>query len=812
MKGMAWKLPPVASPAAATGTWFQQALGLHRQGQLAQAQRLYERVLGAQPRHFGAAHMLGVLLYQRRQYREAHGWLVKALQIEPRDPAAHTNLGLVLGAAGRHEDALRCHDQAIALRSDFAEAWINRGGALRELRRFEDALQSYERALALKPDAPQAQLNRGIVLLELERTEEALTTLQALTQAHPDYAQAWHQCANALLALDRVEEARASFDRATQLAPGYADVWVDIGRLNTALGQLDAALGCLEQALSLNPTLAVAHLNRANVLRLLDRWDEALQSCDRALALDPANPIVRFNRVPIFVALGQSAQALDDLDAVIQARPDMAEAYALRAGLLSIANLFPEVLADYQRVAELRGEAAIWEWLTGRLYTRAHICEWGQWHEDVARLSAASFAGRVTPYPFRLLPLLDQPKFHRAYTERVALKNYPRDDHLGPIPIRPRRDRIRVGYFSADFHQHATMVLMAELFQLHDRSRFEWYAFSFGPRTGDAMQLRAQAAFDRFIDVRDRSPLEIARLARELEIDIAVDLKGYTQDARVGIFTYRAAPIQVNYLGYPGTMGAEYYDYIVADPVVIPDELRECYTEKVVRLPGSYQVNDRGRRIADRVFTRAECGLPEQGVVYCCFNATYKITPDVFASWMRILDAVPGSVLWLYEGNRWAPDNLRQEAVRHGVDPQRLVFAPNMPNADHLARLRLADLFLDTLPYNAHTTASDALWAGLPVLTRIGHSFAARVAASLLTAVGMPELIVHTPQDYEALAIALGRDPDRLAGLRQRLLAQRSTAPLWDTPRFARHLEAAYEAMMQRWCEGLPPDHLDIPA
>ncbi|TSE35703.1 TPR repeat-containing protein YrrB [Tepidimonas fonticaldi] len=809
-QGMAWKLPPLKPATPAWGAWFQQALESHRQGRLDHAQRLYEQILAAQPRHFGATHMLGVLLYQRRQYREAHGWLVKALQIEPRDPAAHTNLGLVLGAVGRHEDALQCHDQAVGLRPDFVEAWINRGGALRELRRFEDALQSYERALALRPDAPQAQLNRGIVLLELERAQEALAALDALTQAHSDYAQAWHQRGNALAALGRREEAQASYDRAVKAAPHYADVWVDMARLHTAEGRLDEALDGLNRALSLNPALPVAYVNRGNLLRRQDRWKEALEDYNRAVSLAPMDAMARFNRAPILTAVGQKNQAVEDLDFVIQQRPELAEAYVVRAGLLKEAGLYPEALDDFQQLLAIKGDSGAIAWLPDILNTQASIADWRQWSEGVSRLASGEVQCADVSGLFSLLALVDDPALHQAVCDQVMRKQVPEIGGLGPIAIRPPRERIRVGYFSADFHQHATMVLMAELFELHDRQRFEWYAFSFGPRTGDAMQQRAQAAFDRFIDVRDMSPLEIARLARELEIDIAVDLKGHTQDARTAIFAYRAAPIQVNYIGYPGTMAAEYYDYIVADPVVIPDELRRYYSEKVVRLPHSYQVNDRARRIADRVFTRAECGLPDEGVVYCCFNAVYKITPDVFACWMRILQAVPGSVLWLYEGNRWAPDNLRKEAARHGVDPQRLVFAPNMPNAEHLARVRLADLFLDTLPYNAHTTASDALWAGLPVLTRIGQSFAARVAASLLTAVGMPELIVRTPEAYEALAIALGREPARLIELRQRLLAGRETAPLWDTPRFARHLESAYEQMMHRWWNGLAPEHIDV--
>jgi predicted O-linked N-acetylglucosamine transferase (SPINDLY family) len=360
-------------------------------------------------------------------------------------------------------------------------------------------------------------------------------------------------------------------------------------------------------------------------------------------------------------------------------------------------------------------------------------------------------------------------------------------------------DKIRLGYYSADFHSHATAYLAAELFERHDRERFEVVAFSFGPsRPEDPMQRRLRGAFDEFLEVDRLSDAEVVRLSREREIDIAVDLKGFTQNERHRIFAYRAAPVQVNYLGYPGTLGAPYMDYLVADPILIPEMSREHYAEKIAYLPHSYQPNDRHRPIAERVFTRAELGLPEAGFVFCCFNNAYKITPETFDSWMRILQRVEGSVLWLLAGS----ENLRREAQARGVSGRRLVFAGRMDLPEHLARLRLADLFLDTLPYNAHTTASDALWAGLPVLTCLGESFAGRVAASLLNAVGLPELITHSREQYEALAC----DPRRLGELRARLAENRSRAPLFDTALFTRHLEDAYLQMYRRE----QPEHLFV--
>jgi predicted O-linked N-acetylglucosamine transferase (SPINDLY family) len=498
------------------------------------------------------------------------------------------------------------------------------------------------------------------------------------------------------------------------------------------------------------------------------------------------------------------------LDAALKLQPDMFNALVTRSSLLIEAGLYPEALADLRHLVQLRGDTEAMVLAANVLFAQACMCDWADWSHQSPQLSAVQPNQTVATAPLRWLVLTDNHEAHKTASARYAALICPPDDRLGPIGARAANDRIRVGYFSADFHDHATMRLMAELFELHERRHFEWYAFSFGPSTEDSLQLRARSAFDHFLDVQHLSPVETATLARELQIDIAVDLKGFTRDARAQIFALRAAPVQVNYIGYPGSMPTGFHDYIVADPVVIPDDLKIHYAEKVVRLPEGYQVNDRQRQVSARPFSRQECGLPEGAFVFVCFNAVHKILPDVFASWMRILKAVPGSVLWLFEGNKWAPENLRSQAKRLGVNPDRLVFAANLPNAEHMARLPLADLFLDTSPYNAHTTASDALWMGVPLITRIGQSFAARVAASLLTAVGLPELIAHTPEEYEALAISIAQDPARMEGLKQHLQAQRASAPLFDTARFARHMESAYVQMIQRWRNQLPPDHVDV--
>jgi predicted O-linked N-acetylglucosamine transferase (SPINDLY family) len=434
-------------------------------------------------------------------------------------------------------------------------------------------------------------------------------------------------------------------------------------------------------------------------------------------------------------------------------------------------------------------------WIAGySLYSQLKICEWSRYHQEIDSMRNRVLQDEQTAPNFIVSTMIDELNL-QLKASQIWVGTPAGDPTLGPLKVQPPKAKIRLGYYSADFYNHATCMLMAELFEKHDKSKFELFAFSFGPDIKDPMRARVEAAFDQFIDVTTMSDKEIAEFSRMLDIDIAIDLKGSTKDHRFGIFSYRAAPVQVSYLGYPGTMGAEYIDYLIADKTLIPEESQKFYTEKIAYMPHSYQVNDRSRVISDRVFTKQEVGLPAEGFVFACFNSNYKITPDVFDVWVHILQSVEGSVLWLYEENKTAAINLRKEAQERGLAPEKLVFAPRMELSEHLARHKLADLFIDTLPCNAHTTASDALWAGLPVLTCMGESFASRVAASLLNAIEMPELITSSIQEYEKLAIALGRDPKRVQALKQKLEANKLTTPLFDSSLFTKNIENLYRQL-----------------
>jgi len=638
---------------------------------------------------------------------------------------------------------------------------------------------------------------------------EAVRLLEQCLLIDPLDADAYNNLGLALETLGRHDEAMQSYDRAIALHPGRPEAYINKGLALHKRGFLEAALESFERALARDPGNAEQHNNRGNVLLDLRRSDEALASFDRAIAIAPGYAEAFANRGSALQALGRLTEALASLDRAIALDPMLAEAHNLRGDLLLAARREVEARESFQRAYSLNPRL---DFVYPRLlYSKLRTCDWTNLEAQLSKLEARILRGEQLCTPFDSLGLTGSLAVQRKAAQSYAAARFPASSVLGPIPPRRGSGRIRLGYYSSEFRDHATTRLMAELFELHDRSRFELVEIDFGPAADDAMRRRVAACFDRFVDARGIGDRDVARLSRDMEIDIAVDLKGFTEDARPGIFAERAAPVQVSYLGFPGTMGAGYIDYIVADEVVIPAASRAMYSEKVVSLPDSYQVNDRKRSIAERRFTREELGLPADGFVFCCFNNNYKITPSTFDAWMRILRRVDGSVLWLIEDSPVAAGNLRKEAGQRGVSANRLVFARRMTLPDHLARHRSADLFLDTLPYNAHTTASDALWTGLPVLTCAGEAFASRVAASLLFAVGLPELVTNTPAEFEALAIALATDRARLDEVRARLQASRPTAPLFDTPRFARHIEAAYAAMHERHVAGLPPDHIVVP-
>ena len=787
---------------------LDRALTSHRQGQLAEAKTLYEAILKRDPRHFDALNLLGTIALQTGNLEAAVALIGKAIAVNAGVAAAHNNLGSTLLMLKRPNEALASFDKVLGLTPQQPEAHYNRGNALRDLKRLNEALTSYDAALALRPDYAEAHNNRGSVLLNLRRFDDALAGFDHALALNPDNTEALNNRGNVLLELRRPDDAMASYDRALALNPNQAEAHFNRANVLSGLKHTEEALASYDKAIVLRPDYAAAHNNRGNVLLDLKRLDEALACYDKAVKFNPAFAEAYNNRGTALLESKRLEEALASYDKAIALKLDQAEVHYNRGYTLEMLKRIDEAATSYERALALKPD---YEFLAGTLlHTRTKLCDWSNFAARLAQVTAEVRAGKNASSPFPLLALIDDPKLHKQAAKAYARAKYPRRNSLGPFAPRTRREKIRIGYYSADLREHAMAYLLAELFEAHDRSRFEIFGFSFGPDTQDAMRRRISGAFDSFHDVRDRGDRAVAALSRELAIDIAVDLNAYTHDSRPGMFAEGCAPVQVNFLSYPGTMGADYLDYIVGDGIVIPSAQRSDFTEQVITLPHSYQVNDSMRRIAEAAGTRAEHGLPESGFVFCCFNNNHKILPPTFDIWMRLLKAVDGSVLWLLEDNPTAARNLRKEAEVRGVAAARLVFAGRLPLDKHLGRHKLADLFLDTLPYNAHTTASDALWAGLPLLTCTGLAFASRVASSLLHTVGLPELVTDSPTAYEAKALALARDHAALHALRRRLEANRATTPLFNGKVFAQHIEAAYTVIHERSLAGLSPESFAV--
>jgi protein O-GlcNAc transferase len=595
---------------------------------------------------------------------------------------------------------------------------------------------------------------------------------------------------NILAAQGRREAAMASYDQALAARTDFFEALFNRGNLLLEMKRSEEALDSYERILAFRQDFPGAWNNRGTALRNLQRLEEALASFERAAALAPGHFNALTNRAIALWDLKRLNDALAGVDRALAVQPGFAEALYVRGNVLRDLGRPDEALASYEQA--LAANPAHRHALNGAAQAALILCDWKRVQALWPRVKENAGGGRALIQPFVLLGYSDDAQMQRRCAEHYVRQTVPAREALWNGKAYGH-DRIRLAYLSADFHQHPTAQLMAELFERHDRARFEVTAIAFAPDDNSALRARLKQAFDHFEDVRGKSDAEVARLLRAREIDIAVDLNGHTADARPGIFAHRPAPVQVNYLVYPGTSGAAFMDYVLADRIVLPQDQQPFFSEKIVHLPDCYQAND-ATRVVPPAPSRTEAELPENGFVFCCFNNSWKITAPVFDIWMRLLTQTEGSVLWLLDSP--AAVHLRAEAAARGVDAGRLVFAPKLPPDRHLARHRLADLFLDTLPYNAHTTCSDALWAGLPVVTCYGKAFPGRVAASLLKAIDLPELVTFSPEKYEELALELANNPALLLATREKLARNRTTTPLFDSERFRKNIDAAYEAML----------------
>jgi predicted O-linked N-acetylglucosamine transferase (SPINDLY family) len=823
----------------------ERAVALHRQGNLADAEALYLQILGADPQLFGPRYYLGIMRLQQGRNAEACEYLGQAVRVHPDDLGVLMNYGMALRAAGRAQEALETFDRALAIQPNLAEALYNRGVALSDLQHYELAVDAYNRALVVQPEMVAALVNRAVALAAMQRFDDALAAYDRVLAMQPSNVIALNHRGLTKRALGRSIEAIADYDRALALKPDHDETrynrgvaLMDLQRAGEALAMFEAvsqayqanaemlnnrgvalwnlkrpeeALACYARALSLEPGFAEAWGNQGLALRDMGRYEDALASFETVLSLEPRNAVSANSRGNVLRDMKRYDEAIQSYDAAISFRPDYAEALINRGYTRWALKQIDQGTVDVEKGLALdpnhpygRGEV---------LHMRMYTADWHDYAARKAELEQLVREGARAVQPFIFEAIVETPADAQACSRIWAADKYPQ------VPSRPHdpasrkgEKKIRIGYVSGEFRQQATAILMAGLYEHHDRERFEIIAIDTGANDQSPMRERLEKAFDRWIAVTSLSDDQAADIIRDAGIDILVNLNGFFGEARMGIFARRPAPIQVNYLGFPATLGAAYIDYIIADKVVIPKAEERFYDEQVVTLPGSYQANDnQGRPIAVAP-SRTEFCLPQDAFVFCNFNSAYKLTPQTFDSWMRILKQVDGSVLWLLESLGSYADNLRREAEARGVAGDRLIFAADIPTDQHLARMSLADLFLDGLPYNAHTTGSDALWAGVPLITRTGTAFPGRVATSLLAAAGLSELATGSAEEFETLAVKLAGDPKALKKLRAKLAKSRQTCALFDTGRFHKTIEQAYQTMWDRWLAGEKPKGFAVKA
>ncbi len=685
---------------------FTEAINFHKKGDLLNANNILLEILKESPKDLDVLHLLGIIAFQTRRYKQSIEYINKAININKNIPELYKNLSIVYKEINELDNALKYCDEAIKLNPNYAEAYNNKGHILISKNQNDLAIKNWEKALQIKPD--------------------------------------------------------------------YAEVLNNLGNVYTQIDKKNTALDYYNKSIKLNPNFPNVYINRAYILKDLKKYESALEDCNKAIKL----------------------------------KPDFAKAYNNKAIILREMKNMENAYENYVKAYEIKPDL---EFLIGSLmYTKLNLGIWNDFEKNVKKLEGKIIKGEVATHPFSSLLLYDSPNLQKISAEVFLKTNYKSKFKEKFINKKNNNKKIHIGYYSSDFCLHPVSCLIANLLELHDKSQFELYGFYFGPDKNDEMLKRIIKTFNNFYDVRNKTDKEIAELSKELNIDIAIDLMTYTEKNRFGIFIEKCAPIQINFLGYPGTSAADCIDYIIADKILIPNENQKYYSEKIVYLPNTYQPNDTNKIISDKIFTKEELKLPEDNFIFCCFNKNQKINPRIFNMWINILKKVNNSVLWLLEENQTFVNNIKKECDKKNVNSERIIFAKRMNLNDHLARHKLADLFLDTIPYGAHTTCSDALWTGLPVVTKIGSAFASRVSASLLKAINLDELITYSEKDYENLAVELALNPKKLSNIKKKLLTNIGKEPLFNTKLFTKNIELSYKEIYQRYKNNLPIANIEI--
>jgi protein O-GlcNAc transferase len=762
---------------------LKKAVQYHRSGQLQEAENIYKEILKINPNHPDCLYLLGLMAHQTGENDKAVDLINKAIENDPDNAVYHNDLGNAFLRQNKIDEAISCYETAVQLKPDLSEAHYNMGNAFLRQRRLNEAISCYQKALHLNPDDAEVYNYMANAFRDQGNLNEAISCYQQAIQLKPDYALAHNSMGIAFERQGKLNEAIPCYQQAIQLKPDYAEAYYNMGNAFLHHYRLNEAAFCYQKALEFKPDYAEAYNNMGNAFRDQGKLNEAISCCQKALQLKPDYAEFHYNMGNALMDQDNVDKALSCYQEAIQLKPDYAEAYvSLFVGIQltcawqkleglreKLDDLTRKALDDGTKVAETPFLS-----LSRHAHPSRNLAVAKSWSSDIAR-SVSNL------------------NIHFPFDDRGSLKS-----------------KIAVGYLSNDFRDHPVAHLMLSLFGLHNRDEFEVFCYSYGEDDGSYYRKRIQQDCDKFVDLRNLSHADAARCIYEDAVDILVDLKGYTKGNRLAICALRPSPIQVRYLGLAGTTGADFFDYTITDRIVTPENHARHYSDNLVYLPHCYQVNDHTRSISNKDWKRGDFGLPEGSFVFCSFNQPYKIEPSVFDVWMNILRQVPESVLWLQKSNETAEKNLRQEADARGVKPERLIFSEKLPRQEHLGRLRLADLALDTRLVNGAATTSDALWAGVPVITLKGGHFASRMSSSILAAIGLSELTAHSLDNYKALAVRLARNPHDLKGIKQRLVKNRVTEPLFDTPRFVRNIEKAYKEMWQIFLAEQRPRQIEV--
>ena len=726
---------------------FNEALSFLKKGKLNDAKEICLKVLNDEPKNSNFLHLLGAITFEEKDYIKSEKIISEVSRLKPQ-----------------------------------AEVFQLYALILFKLKKFDLALRSWDDVIKIKPNNAEAYNNKGNILFLLENYEAAIESFKEAIKIKPSYADAYNNLGNPLWRQKKIDESLQSYKKAIEINPNHPEAHNNLGMGLHKLKKYETAFQSYENAIRIKPDYAEAHYNKGNLLFELEKIDKSLESYDTAIKLNP----------------------------------NYAEAYFNKGTVLLAANVNDEALENFKKVLNIKPE---FENLPGTIiYTKLRLCDWRNFDEDFKNFKKVVLDPKKNVNPHNLLFTYDSLKAQilvaKKWSDKLISFKLGDNEALNFNNLNKsfKSDKkIKIGYFSADFRKHAVGNLVVNLFELHDKSKFEIYCFYFGPDTNDEIYKRISNTVYKFINVRSKNEKEIAQLSRDLKIDISIDLMGYTIKNRSKIFIEKCAPLQVSYLGYPGTTGANYIDYIIADKIVIPKENQEFYTEKIIYLPNSFMLNDSTKKVSSKIFSKEELGLPSNGFIFCCFNQSYKILPKTFDIWMKILKRVEGSVLWLFKSNEACCKNLKQEASDRGIDTKRIIFANRLPSfEEHLARYKAADLFLDTSPYNAHSTCCDSLKGGLPVLTLQGQTYSSRVSSSLLNVLDLKELITKSKKEYEEKAVALANDLIMLKNIKNKLDHKRDNTPLFNTKLLTDYIEKAYLEIYRKYCDNKKPENIEI--